>query len=173
MDIEVSAHSGINTFGIYDINDQFNTLQLFSAAESAGDQRFLSLTDTFLFSVAGGASAQFSGATFGYYLAGANGTIFYSQAHLNGGNDHMVAFQGDGDRIKLPTRNPGEWGSSSYIQAWEDLPLNGSDKDYQDFVVYIESITPVPEPGTIALLGLAGLGMSLIRRRKSVKSEAA
>jgi hypothetical protein len=174
MVIEVSAHSTTNSFGIYDVIDPTKVLELFSGSDAEGGQKFLSVTNTFLFSVAGGGSKQFNGSTFGYYLRDGTGpTTFYSQVGLNGGNDQMVAFQGDGDLIQLPTRPAGNWGPSSYILAWEDLPLPGSDKDYQDFVVYVESITPVPEPGTIALLGLAGLGMSLVRRRKSVKSETA
>ena len=79
----------------------------------------------------------------------------------------MVAFEGDGDKIKLPGNKPGAWGSSSYILAWEDVAYNASDKDFNDFVVYVESVGGVPEPGTLALLagGLLGLGTAARRRR--------
>lgn len=169
MVIEVAGNAGTNTFGIYDVSNPSNFLQLFAGSASAGGLSFLSVTDTFLFSVAGGGSAQFTGPTFGYYLGTAAGPTFYSQASLNGGDDHMVAFKGDGDTIKLPTRPAGVWGSSSYIQAWEDVALGSSDKDYQDMVIYVESVTAVPEPGTVALFGLAGLGLALSRRRKASK----
>ena len=166
MIIEVAGNAGTNTFGIYDPNNPSNYLQLFGGAASAGNMALLSVSDTFLFTVNFTTSVKFTSSTFGYYLGGPSGPLFYSQAELNGGDDHLVMFQGDGDLIKLPGRPAGVWGSSSYILAWEDLPLSISDRDYQDMVVYVESITPVPEPGTLALIGLGLLGVAGMRRRQ-------
>lgn len=170
MIIEVAGNSGSNTFGIYDPYNSSTYLQLFGGAATGGNQAFLSVTDSFSFSVNSGAGVQFTSSTFGYYLGGANGPMFYSQPILNGDEDHMVAFQGDGDSIKLPTKPKGVWGSSSYILAWEDLPFSESDKDYNDMVVYVESVTPVPEPGSIALLGLGLAGVAAVARRQQKKA---
>lgn len=165
--LELAGFADQNAFGIYNLYDPGQTVQLFGGAAGSGNSVLLSFDDTGMayrnFAATG---VNFSDGMFGYYLQTPEHT-FYSQAALNqNGSDQMVAFQGDGDRIKLPGKPAGNWGSSSYILAWEDLVYNASDKDFDDFAVYVESVTAVPEPGTLALFGLGLMGIGLTRRRK-------
>ena len=195
---EISAFANSSTFGIYDINDPNNKLQLFDGAASTGDQRLLYLDSGNVFNVLSFidgplGSATFSSTLFGYYIDSSNGGtntaggVFYSQSSLNtnlgGGNggstDHMVAFRGN-DVLQVDTDGPGGNGyglfhSGEFILAFEDLnynTANSSDFDFSDMVIMVESVlpVPVPEPAPLTLLGfgLLGLGILGARRKKAV-----
>jgi hypothetical protein len=81
------------------------------------------------------------------------------------GLDHMVTFRITGNAGK-PLNVVG-----NYVIAWEDLPKNSSDKDYNDVVLEVGNVAPTPEPGSvvaIAGIALSGLVGWAWRRRKSV-----
>lgn len=175
MIIEVAGNSSTNTFGVFDRADETNRIQLFNGSATQGNYSLLtvfsngdivanhfSLTGVFL----GQDSGMFSSATFGFYLS-APDDVFFSDTNKNtDGVDHMLAYQGTNtDTVKIGNLSPGLWTNNEYILAWEDLS-GGGDMDFQDMVLMVESVNPIPEPGTILLLGGGLLGLAYIKRRR-------
>ncbi len=80
---------------------------------------------------------------FGFYLRPQGGsTYYYTVDDLNPNKSPQV----------LTFRKQG---SNTWFLAFEDQLVTGgdSDKDYNDFVMKVESIVPVPEPAAILLVG--------------------
>jgi hypothetical protein len=181
MIVEITSGSTSQTFGIYDASNTANQLQIFSGSDSPGATGKASLTfytngtirvhwddgtppDVVSAPFAVDASGQ---PTFGFYL-GTFGNTYYSDTLLNADNkDHMLAYQGkatNADTISIPPFSPGEWTDNHFALAFEDA-WNLGDGDYQDLVVLVESVVPVPTPAAV-LLGILGLGIVGLKLRK-------
>jgi hypothetical protein len=102
------------------------------------------------------------------FLDIANGNNGYSNPALNGGTVRMVAFQ-----VTAYLDTPGDisggytdFSDPTYVIAFED----GTDMDYNDLVVEVSGVAPVPDGGaTVNLLGLSLCGCGLwVRKMKKV-----
>lgn len=173
MIIEIATFAGTNTFGVYDTNDTSKKVELFSGSSGTGSQVSLSIAlDGSIYKNTVDTGVDFSSTTFGYYLDASIGNnnadaVFFSDTDKNVDNyDHLFAYQGLGvDTVQIGPWGAGVWTPDEYVLAWEDL-LNGGDQDFSDMVLMVESVRPVPEPGTLALLGTGLLGFGAILRRK-------
>jgi hypothetical protein len=87
--------------------------------------------------------------------AAGSGATKWSNEALNGGTDRMVTYCInkflDGTSPTVPT----------FVLGFED----GTDYDYQDFVVEVSNVVPVPGAVLLGLLGLSTAGVRIRRRR--------
>ncbi|HZF17748.1 MAG TPA: DUF4114 domain-containing protein [Steroidobacteraceae bacterium] len=170
--IELAGNRDVNSFGIYDAANPGNQLQLFSGPSGSGSRSiFAFLNDNCIELNMVTTGTCFNANRFGFYLqTDSHGPKWYSEVDLNADrSDHLVAYEGVGDWVDLPSTAPGPWGGDQYVLAFEDLPRSGWDYDYNDFVVMVNSVHEVPEPATITIMGmgLVALGIAVQRRRRA------
>jgi hypothetical protein len=175
MIVEITANSTSHTFGMYDASNQGTTVQIFAGGDVPGGKATIdfyasgwikvntALSGDVWSNAAFAVDPVTEAPTFGFYLSN-----WYSDTTLNSdGMDHMLAYQGkatNADKIKIPPFAAGFWTDNHFIMAWED-GNNLGDGDYQDLVILMESVNPVPVPGAV-LLGILGLSAAGIKLRK-------
>jgi len=173
MIVEISAGADTTSFGVYDMHNPLSRVTLFTGTDDPGGfdgtstLTILASGDVGIDGVDSGQDfvSTPEGFAFGYYVDTFAGR-WYSDTNLNSdGLDHMVAYQGTNtDTVNLVGYGPGLWTNNEFILGFEDQSGLG-DVDYQDLVVMVESVNPVPVPGAV-LLGMLGLSLVGVKLRK-------
>lgn len=169
--VQIAGLANRTSFGIYDAYNPGTRVALFDGGRglSSGSQARVSIgADGSIRRNATDTNINFAGNAFGYYLTAGNDTMF-SQMALNGGHDQMVAFRGDDDSIMIGHYASGPWSKNKFLLAWEDIRGAGGDRDFNDFVAVVESVSSLPEPATFALLVLSLLSFVVLRRRQPTR----
>ena len=167
LKFEESGAAQTHRFGIwtaFDTNGPIVTAEIFSGAEGPGTIGLLQWTDmdTVKVTVGGNVKGTYDGIRsdwFGFYydfIYNNTNLRLYTYDELN------TASPMDGRKAAALayTKTNAAW-----LIAFDDLQV---DLDYNDFVVKVESIDPVPIPGAVLLLGagLARLAAYARRRRE-------
>lgn len=174
--LELANNANLNSFGIYKQNDKNLRAQLFSGLNSTGITGRVTISffddSSILVTPLVGSSVLINnfGNNFGYYLDGPGG-LFFSQDNLNGGAEQMLAYQGKNNlTLDPPFFAAGSFDENDYILAWEDKPFALADRDYNDFVVLVSDVKPVPEPITMLGAGTA-LGFGAFFKRQASRQQ--
>jgi len=176
LQFEIAGHKNGNQLSLYSLADTTKELIVFPGADNPGSGSSLPVNVTFTKTGAGWTlesyyalsphatidTEYFSSISFGFVLEytgntdkwAYNGQKFYGDDEMNNGNAaQMLVFNALGV-------------NQGYYFAFEDTNNNLTDHDFNDMIFHAQSIEPVPEPGTMLLLGSGLVGLAGWGRKK-------
>lgn len=147
--IEQTA-SFVNQFGIYDIYDPSRKALIFDGPSSPGASAVIAfLGDGSVNITTGSTTTNYPGvgSEFGFYITTPEHTL-YSEDVLNPEcAPQLLTYEGRGQTVSLDGGVTTEtFGPTKWIVACEDRLRSEHDQDYNDLVVFIRGLEPIPQP---------------------------
>lgn len=148
LQLEASPNANVNNFGMYDGSAAVPALDLLIAGPIipqgfstgtflAGNQLKVNRFDNNGIPIGSQTFLGVNPNNFGFYLQTPNGTFFTQDGRNPGAKAQALAFKGTGV-------NAGTW-----WLCWDDQSVAaGSDQDYDDCVILMESVNPTPVSST-------------------------
>lgn len=142
--LELSGNASGNSVGIYNDGATSTLFQIFPGSAAAGwfavttfdvGQPGKVVVNLFDQTATWQGQTTYMGvnsASFGFYISGPNGTYF-TEDDENGGSPQNVVYMGTGTS------------TGNFWLCWEDSAYSTGDQDFDDFVVFLESVNqPMP-----------------------------
>ena len=166
-------------FGIYDLNDPSQRVAMFNWANAPNpgatvvldfDEDNNQVRSVDLDNIALYDQSDYYFKDFGFYVTSDfGGGTFFSDDALNGGYARLLTYQGKGDDVVIEStaayNDIGHWYVAAEAGNYSSLGGDTSTADFSDMIVQMESITPIPEPSSIAMIGLVSGSALFIRKR--------
>lgn len=161
--IELTAGAATQKFGIYSDGDTSNRAEIFDGSDTTESQAFVSFFANGDIKVNNVLTATSFNSAFGFYLE-SGASLFFTEDDENGGTARALTYQGQDDTmLQIGGLAPGMFSANEWIIAFED----GSDFDYQDMVVLVESVHPVPVPAA----AMAGIPMLVLMGLRKIRKQ--